>query len=71
MKKIMIFLQFFFLELLRKFDDFVIYDYCIGKIISKSIRTYPVFIKKKDLKLLKNRLILLKKKRYLSNYIYD
>ena len=44
MKKIMI---FFSLEFLQKFSDFVNSDNCIGKIISKSIRIYPVYIIKK------------------------
>ena len=57
----MIFLQFFFFELLQKFNDFVNSDDCIGKITSKSISLYPIFIKKKDLKSIKNRFFLVKK----------
>ena len=38
---------FFFFELLQKFSDFVNFNYCIGKITSKSIRLQPVFIQKR------------------------
>ena len=40
-----IFFTFFF-ELLQKFDDFVNFDYCIGKISSRSIRSNPNIIEK-------------------------
>ena len=44
-----------FLKLIPKFSDFVNYEVCIGKIISKSIRLKLLSIKIKDLKLIKNR----------------
>ena len=60
MKNCRFFLHFFF-EILPKFSDFVNFDDCIEKITSKLIRLQPVFIKKKDLKLVRNRFILVKK----------
>ena len=36
-----------FFEMLLKFSDLINPDNCIAKIISKSIRLQPVFIKKK------------------------
>ena len=36
----------FFFKLLTKFIDFINYDDFIGKVTSKSIKLYPVFIKK-------------------------
>ena len=44
-----------FIEIPSKFSDFVNFNDCIGKIISKSIRLEPVFIQKKILKLIKIR----------------
>ena len=40
-------------EILKKFNDFVNSDDCIGKITSKPIRLYPIFIKKNYLNLKK------------------
>ena len=39
-------IQFFFFKLLPKFSCVINYDDCIGKITSKSLQPYPVFIKK-------------------------
>ena len=54
---IKMFLFFFLLEILQKFNDLVNSDDCIGKITSKSIRLQQFFYRKKikDLKLIKNR----------------
>ena len=41
------FFSVFFFKLLPKLIDFINSDDCIGKIISKSIRLYPVFIQKR------------------------
>ena len=46
MNKCLFFLQFFFFKLLLKLTGLLNSDDCIGKIISKSIRLKPVFIKK-------------------------
>ena len=41
--------RFFLFKLLPNFDDFINSDDGIGKIATKSIRLYPVFIPKKIL----------------------
>ena len=51
----------FYVQLLPKFSDFVNSDDSIGKIISKSIRIYPVFIFFLNVKLMENRFFLVKK----------
>ena len=54
-------LGFFFFKLLPNLINFISYEDCIGKITPKSIRPYPLFYSKKDLKLVKNRFFLVKK----------
>ena len=53
MKKRTVLFTVFYCEILPMFSDFVNSDYWIRKNTSKSIRLLPVFIKKKDLKLIK------------------
>ena len=55
------FFQLFFFELLPKFSDFVNSNDCIGKVTSKAIWLYPVFIKKKIIIIMKNRFFVVKK----------
>ena len=51
------FFMHFFLELLSEFSDFVNSDDYVGKITSKSIGQYPVFIFFKYLNILKEGII--------------
>ena len=64
-------MQVFFLKLLPKFCDFVCSNDCIRKITSKSIRLYPVFILKNDLKVIKKGIIFCEKMRVLGYHIQD
>ena len=50
-------------------SDFVNFDDCIGKITSKFL--FLVLIKKKDLKLIKNRFHQSEKIKNVGNWIYD
>ena len=67
----MFFLQYFVFKLLPKFKDLINSDDCIGKITLKSIRLYPVFIKKKDLNLIRKGITCSGKMRNSGNYNYD
>ena len=57
MKKKLGFFCCSFLKILLRFNGSRNSDECIGKIISKYIRIYPVFIYKKDLNSIKERII--------------
>ena len=59
-----------FFKLLPKFSDFINYDDSVGKMTSKSIRLYPVFIKK-SFNLIKKGIISGEKMKNSGNYIYD
>ena len=58
--------------MIPKLSDFVNSDSCIWKITSKYIGLQPVFIKKKDWKLIKKKQIFSNEKmRYSDSCIYD
>ena len=61
MKIFTVIFAIFFLEILPKFSDFVNSYDNIGNIPSKSIRLQPIFILKKKLKLIKNKIFSIKK----------
>ena len=60
----------FFFKLLPKFSDLINSGDCIGKITSKSIRLYPVFIEKK-INLIKKGIISCEKRINSGNYNND